>query len=82
MAVYTVFCHGVQRKYKTNLCSKATVFVVFLTVVTVVAPFVFAHRGLGKFAIKINSGLIGFQPSLAVCELSRLSCRLQGFGKR
>uniref|UniRef100_A0A6M2CKU8 Transmembrane protein 231 n=1 Tax=Rhipicephalus microplus TaxID=6941 RepID=A0A6M2CKU8_RHIMP len=47
MAVYTLFCEGVQRKYKASLCSKATVFIVFLSFATVVIPFIFAYKDLG-----------------------------------
>nr|XP_054917954.1 transmembrane protein 231-like isoform X2 [Dermacentor andersoni] len=47
MAVYTLFCEGVHRKYKASLCSKATAFVVVLSCATIVIPFMFAYKDLG-----------------------------------
>ncbi|XP_070385900.1 transmembrane protein 231 isoform X2 [Dermacentor albipictus] len=47
MAVYTLFCEVVHRKYKASLCSKATVFVVVLSCATIVIPFIFAYKDLG-----------------------------------
>ena len=48
MAVYEVFSQAERRRYKTHICSKATVFQFFCTILTFIPPLLVAFRSQGK----------------------------------
>ncbi|XP_046989625.1 transmembrane protein 231 isoform X3 [Schistocerca americana] len=54
MAVYNVFTQNVVCTYRATVCSKATVFVLFITGTTVIIPLIIAYRSYG-FWIKADT---------------------------
>ncbi|XP_045762364.1 transmembrane protein 231 [Maniola jurtina] len=47
MALYKLFSYSVEVQYKSRLLSKATLFTVITTILTIVLPFVVAYRSRG-----------------------------------
>ncbi|XP_052747095.1 transmembrane protein 231 [Bicyclus anynana] len=47
MALYKTFSYSVEVQYKSRLLSKATLFTVTTTILTVILPFIVAYRGRG-----------------------------------
>ncbi|XP_023224972.1 transmembrane protein 231-like [Centruroides sculpturatus] len=47
MVVYEVFSHSVHTKYKTTICSKATIYYVVSTFFMITLPFIIAYRTEG-----------------------------------
>ncbi|XP_049773769.1 transmembrane protein 231 [Schistocerca cancellata] len=54
MAVYNVLTQNVVCTYRATVCSKATVFVLFITGTTVIIPLIIAYRSYG-FWIKADT---------------------------
>lgn len=53
MTLFEVFSHSIRRKYKTSVCSKATVFYVIASLLTFIPPLLITYRSQG-FWKKIN----------------------------
>ncbi|KAJ8303244.1 hypothetical protein KUTeg_019640, partial [Tegillarca granosa] len=47
MAVYEVFSHPELRRYKTNVCSKASILLVIILFLTVIPPLFVVYRSYG-----------------------------------
>ncbi|XP_033112048.1 transmembrane protein 231-like, partial [Anneissia japonica] len=47
MAVYEVFAHPIQQRYKASFCTKATVFIVVIFLLTLIPPFLIAYSSRG-----------------------------------
>ncbi|XP_077982675.1 transmembrane protein 231-like [Glandiceps talaboti] len=53
MAVYEVYNHPVVVRYKTSICTKASIFMVIVIALTIIAPFLVAYTSEG-FWMKYN----------------------------
>ena len=64
--MYVVFRHSVDRCYKANVCSKATVFYILASLLTFVPPLLIAYRSQSMIYKSL------FQPSHGLYDLCRL----------
>ena len=49
MALYEVYAHSELRRYKTHVCSKATLIQIFCLLLMVIPPFFVAYRSEGLY---------------------------------
>jgi hypothetical protein len=47
MAVYTVFTEYIRYEYKSTVCSKATLFISVILILTIISPLLIAYRSYG-----------------------------------
>ena len=48
MAVYEVYAHPALLRYKTSICTKATLFIVTVLCLTYIPPLLVAYRSQGN----------------------------------
>lgn len=49
MVILEVYSKCLKVKYKTRLCSRATIFTVLTTIISIVIPFIFAYNSRGMY---------------------------------
>lgn len=52
MAFYEVYSHPALIRYKTSVCTKATLFLVVVLCLTYIPPLLVAYRSQGTFTVQ------------------------------
>lgn len=82
MVMYVVHFHPVQQKYKTHICSRATLFQFFVIFLTFIPPLIIAYVTNGKpFLIASVSQTWSFSVDLCVLfiNFAHLPRKITGF---